>query len=219
MHKIDRDAVSTPTCLVNPNPERRYGHLRGKEREEIREALLEIQKHRCAYCERRTGSDSDAGHIEHFRKQADDPSLDMTWDNMFWSCNEPKTCGKRKDECSYDSGPMKRFDPDDLINPSIDDPDRFFLFVTDGTIRLREGLTDDDKRRASETLRIFMLADSVYLRKSREDAVRPYLNAIDSLTKVATPEVIQQYINSEKPRVKDAPFSAAIRQFFMSYCL
>jgi uncharacterized protein (TIGR02646 family) len=218
MHKIERNAVPTPDCLAEPAAERRYTELYGPEKQEIRTALHAIQKHRCAYCERRTGPEKDDGHIEHFRKQADNPGLDMTWANMFWSCNDEKTCGKSKDKCTRPNGPKAIFNCDDLINPCIDEPDEFFLFVTDGTIQLREGLSGDNERRAIETLRVFQLTESAFLRKSREDAVTPYVNAVVALLS-AGPELVSQYIQSERAHIDAAPFSAAIRQFFVSYSL
>lgn len=216
MRQIDRTAIAIPQCLATSPPERRYGHLSGHEKEEIRTALLAAQKHRCAYCERRTGDERDDGHIEHFRKQADNPNLDMMWANMVWSCNDEKTCGKHKDKCDRPGGLRASFNPDDLIDPLIDEPDEFLLFVTDGTIQLREELDANKARRANETLRVFQLADSAYLRKSREDAVKPYISAVTSLLSVG-PELVRQYVRSELANVEAAPFSAAIRSFFLSY--
>jgi uncharacterized protein (TIGR02646 family) len=216
MHKIDRTAVPIPTCLTTPAPGRSYSDLHGSETEQIRTALLQIQKHRCAYCERRTGAERDDGHIEHFRKQADKPELDLTWENLFWSCNDEKTCGKHKDKCTRTSGPKANFNSDDIANPGIDDPDIFFLFITDGTIQIRKGLSMEKERRAKETLRVFQLAESAYLRKAREDAVKPYVDAIVTLSTVG-PELVRRYVESQRAIVEDAPFSTAIRHCFMSY--
>lgn len=113
---------------------------------------------------------------------------------------------------------MRKFDPDDLIDPAIDDPDDYFVFVTDGTIRLKDDLSADQVKRANETLRVFHLDESAYLRKSREDAVKPYKNIMTLLITSTTPDVVHAYVQSEKSNVGNAPFSAAIRQFFMSYC-
>lgn len=216
MRKINRDAVATPLCLASGSG-RSYADLRGAEKNEIRVALLTVQGHRCAYCERRTGSGSDDGHIEHFRKQADHPDLDMTWTNMFWSCNDEKTCGKSKDKCERVSGPKARFNCDDLMNPDLHDPDEFFLFVTDGSVQMRPGLSEDKQLQAQETLRVFQLAESAYLRKAREDAVKPYVNIVASLLLMG-PAVVRQYVQAQKSTVDAAPFSVAIRQFFVNYC-
>jgi uncharacterized protein (TIGR02646 family) len=85
MHALDRNAVPIPACLVAPPAGWDYSDLRGNEREEIRTRLLELQTHRCAYCERRTGDERDDGHIEHFRNQVEHIRLRLSWANMFSS--------------------------------------------------------------------------------------------------------------------------------------
>src|SRR6516225_8488218 len=140
MHRLDRNTVSIPSCLASPPAGRCYDDLHGNEKEEIRSRLLDLQKHRCAYCERRTGEERDDGHIEHFRNQAGRPELSLAWTNIFWSCNDEKTCGKHKDKCNRMSGPRVVFDPNDLIDPCGDDPTDFLFFVVDGTVRARDGI-------------------------------------------------------------------------------
>jgi len=212
MHALDRNTVPIPPCLVAPPAGWDYSDLHGNEREEIRARLLELQKHRCAYCERRTGDERDDGHIEHFRNQGEHIHLRLAWANMFWSCNDEKTCGKHKDKCNRQSGPRAAFDPNHLIDPSQDDPNKFLLFVVDGTVRPRDGLNEADERRAKETLRVFQLADSAYLRKSREDAVRPYVGAIDSLLSAGA-DLVVQYVKNEVAKIDKAPFAATIRKY------
>jgi len=178
--------------------------------------LLKIQGERCAYCERRTLTDRNDGHIEHFRGQADHPNLDMEWANMFWACIDENTCGKHKDKCSSVSGPKKKYDPQHLLNPCVDDPDMFLLFVSDGTIKPRTDLDPAQKQRAEETLRVFCLTDSPLLRKSREDAIHPYIGALDALKK-AGPKYLKEYMQSEIKNLDEVPFATAIRHFFRDY--
>lgn len=214
MHKLDRNSVPVPPCLVAPDAGRRYTDLHGSEKNEIRETLLTMQKQRCAYCERRTGAERDDGHVEHFRKQAGNEALVLTWSNMYWSCQDEKTCGKHKDKCDRPagSGPQAVFDADELIDPCVHDPDAHLQFFTDGTVRPREGLDPPAARRASETVRVFQLADSPYLRKSREDAVQPYVLAVDSLL-AAGLEVLQRYLESVNTVIDDSPFCTVIQQY------
>ena len=212
VRKLDRTSVSKPACLVTPPA--LYADLYGPQKEEIRSLLLTMQGDRCAYCERRTGAEKNDGHIEHFRDQSEHNSLQLDWANMFWSCNDEKTCGKHKDKCKKPSGPLRRYDPDDVINPGSEDPEGFFLFVSDGTVRPRDGLAQHELHRVAETLRVFQLADSAFLRKSREDAVKPYVGAIDWLISVG-PEHVSEYILKELGNLA-APFSTAIKHFLES---
>jgi uncharacterized protein (TIGR02646 family) len=212
MHRLDRSAVPFPVCLIACPAERRYKTLHGNEKEEIRIRLLELQGNRCAYCERRTGHDRDDGHIEHFRSQVSHPDLDLAWTNMFWSCNDEKTCGKHKDKCDRHSGRLARFNPNDIIDPSEEDPNDFFLFVVDGTVRPHDGLDANNERRALETLRIFQLANSAYLQKSRQDALRPYLSVLPSLLSAGREHLVR-YIEGEIAEISSAPFATPIRQY------
>jgi hypothetical protein len=68
------------------------------------------------------------------------------------------------------------------------------------------------QRRAQETLRVFQLADSAYLRKSREDAVKPYVSAIDSLLSAGV-DLVVRFVQSEVGKIESAPFATAIRQY------
>lgn len=214
MHRLDRHCVPVPPCLIAPDPSRRYAHLHGPEKDEVRAALLEIQKLRCAYCERRTGAQRDDGHIEHFRQQAGHQSMDLTWSNLFWSCQDEKTCGKHKDKCDrpVGSGAQAMYDASDLIDPCHHDPSELLQFLPDGTVRLRDGMDATQEKMALETIRVFQLNTSPFLRKSREDAVRPYMLAINALL-AAGLEVVRRYLDSVQPHIDEAPFCTAIHQY------
>lgn len=214
MHMLDRNSVNCPACLVPPTNGRRYGGLHTPEKNEVRDRLLELQKERCAYCERRTGRGRKDGHIEHFRKQAGNHDLELAWNNLFWSCLDEGTCGKHKDKCDrpHGSGPQAAFDPAELLDPCRDDPEDFLSFISDGTVRPRDGVAADRTRRATVTLRVFQLDTSPYLRQSREDAVRPYIGAIDSLLPFGV-EVVKSYVNREILKIETAPFSTAIKHY------
>jgi uncharacterized protein (TIGR02646 family) len=214
MRRLDRMSVTDPPCLRSPVPESRYGQLKGHEKQEIRDALLQMQGHRCAYCERRTGFERDEGHIEHFCKQVDCPELQLTWSNMLWSCIDERSCGKHKDKCDrpVGSGPQASFSSDDLLNPCNEDPDEFLDFLADGTVRPRAGLTASDTRRAQESLRVFQLDASAFLRQSRKDAVSPYMTAIDVMLKHGD-KAVKDFVASARPVIEAGPFSAAIRHY------
>jgi len=217
VHKIDRARVPAPACLASPTVER-YDRLRGADKETIRKALFAIQGERCAYCERRTGTGDKDGHIEHFRNQANHTHLDLHWPNLFWSCNDTNTCGKHKDDCDIKNGTSTKaeFNPDDIIDPSIDDPDDYLVFVYDGEVKPRTKLTEPQLKKATETLRVFQLADSSFLRKSRADAVAPYVSHLDLLREIA-PDRIHAYAQSELGKTQHAPFYTVIRHFLSQF--
>ena len=177
---------------------------------------MRLQRNRCAYCERRTGDGRNDGHIEHFRKQAEHEDLTVSWDNLYWSCSDEKTCGKHKDKCTKESGRLAKFEPDELIDPGLDYPERFLLFVVDGTVVIRPELDDKSTRRAEETLRVFQLAESAYLKSLRADSIGPYYRAVESLMSFG-PDLIARYAQSQMADVERAPFSTAIRQYLEEF--
>ncbi len=215
MHFLDRDLVDVPACLVAPKG-RSFHSLDGKEKAQIRGALLALQKHRCAYCERRTGDHQlFDGHVEHFRDQSGHEHLTMDWGNLFWSCNDERTCGKHKDKCRGMEGPRRCFDPADLIDPAADDPELFLLFVSDGTVAPRGDLDEVGRRRANETIRVFQLNESAYLTRARQDALRPYVGMVSTLIALG-PERFREFIASELKNAAEAPFCTAINHFLAS---
>lgn len=216
MRKLDRAAVPVPKCLQNIPEGWNYKNLRAAHTAQIRSTLLRIQESCCAYCESRTGENPKDGHIEHFRNQSEHPDITLGWENLFWSCSDENSCGKYKDGCSKHAGPRSRFEPGNLIDPSVDDPDEFLQFLSDGTVRPRDRLDDAQELKARETLRVFNLDGSAYLRKSREDAVKPYINMFAYLQQKA-PDQLVAFIESERKNISSRPFSAAIRHFLRDY--
>lgn len=217
MHKLDRSSVQAPECLETARREgRSYKRLKTHEIREIRRLLIEMQHQRCAYCERRTDEHARyGGHIEHFRDQAGHGEHDLDWHNLFWSCLDERTCGKHKDKCRKHSGKLARFDCDDLIDPCVDDPEHYLVFVSNGTVRVRTGLTEDERSRATETIRVFQLEGPAHLRKFRQDAVRPYIVGVSSLMQYGA-AIVATYIESQMEHVSNAPFATAIKHFFES---
>lgn len=218
MHRLDRNSVTAPACITPHDAARQYSNLRGPQKTEIRTALLTMQQNRCAYCERRTGTGENDGHIEHFRRQVDCPDRTTDWRNLFWSCSDPNFCGKHKDTCDVvgSTGKCRPVNMDDIIDPSTDDPDHFLHFISDGSIQQRPNLTPDEQRRYVETLRVFQLADAPFLVDSRKDAVKPYIDALSDLLSCG-PETVRAYVARQLTRINHVPFETAIRHFLISY--
>jgi uncharacterized protein (TIGR02646 family) len=174
------------------------------DRQAIRATLEAMQGRRCAYCE----CSLDGQHIEHFRQRGRYPQGTFDWHNLFWSCERGKSCGKHKDGCGG-------YNHDDLIKPDVEDPEQFFLFVSNGSIALRPSLNAIEQHRAKETLRIFNLdAQWGSLRKMRETAVSGYLETIKDLQELSTVCSLQDinvYIADEFVYTQSLPFCTAIK--------
>jgi uncharacterized protein (TIGR02646 family) len=176
----------------------------------IWQELDSMQGKRCAYCEADIGN-SDK-HIEHFRQRSRFPQDTFRWDNLFGSCNRRHTCGKHKDRCGA-------YNPADLIKPDVDDPERFFVFVSDGTIAVRQGLSAQDQIRAKETLRVFNLdAQHGPLRRMRQQAAAGYIQTGEELREFASAFAEAEWLpllQAELAVIANLPFATAIKHVLL----
>lgn len=198
-----------PKCLANFQHGRDDWSVLGfTEKEEIRNALKSMQGERCAYCECQLSSGNQ--HIEHFRQRSCYPQGTFAWDNLFWSCCQNDSCGKHKDSLP------RTYDHRDLIKADVDNPERFFHFMSDGTISIRSGLSSADRRRAEETLRIFNLdPHHGRLRAMRRTAAAGYkdtgLAVAQLMDEGAAPSECLDFILEELSTTSGLPFCTAIR--------
>ena len=120
----------------------------------IVEELHSMQKELCAYCERKIKKEEKKYHVEHFRCRHHFPENQLEWNNLFLSCNDKKTCGTHKDRSK-----TEKYDVNDLIKPDIEtyNPEQYFTYISNGEIKVRLDLNNEDKRKANETIRVFNL--------------------------------------------------------------
>jgi uncharacterized protein (TIGR02646 family) len=125
----------------------------------------------CAYCEDLIRS-ANGKHVEHFRRKNKThgfPELTFTWNNLFLSCESPRHCGHYKDRPGGDS-----YNPDDLVKPDEDEPDKYLYFHSNGEVRPRVGIDSTAKYRAEETIRVFNLNEPA-LRGQRGKIISGFL--------------------------------------------
>ena len=206
MHKLQRR--NAPACLANHQHRRdNWSNVTPGEKAAIWTELEAMQGPRCGYCEADTSNGQK--HIEHFRQKALDPTVTFLWSNLFGSCNREDSCGKHKDNrCGA-------YTPADLIKPDVDDPECFFVFVSDGTIAVRHGLSVQDRHRATETLRIFNLdARHGPLRRMRQQAAAGYLQTGEELCALSAEYPLEEWqplLDSELAATVHLPFTTAIK--------
>lgn len=231
MHKLTR-GTAAPSCLqqlekalkktnngqkkgkaknVQP-PQNVWGALvTPAHKDEIWEKLKLMQGKYCAYCEMDISGERQQ-HIEHFRQQSRYPQGVFEWKNLFGSCKDEDSCGKHKDRCIYNDK--------DLLKPDEDDPEKYLLFVKDGTITPRHGLNEDEQRRAEVTLRVFNLKVP-RLSQQRKEIMSGYLETLEQIHKEisADPRLkgdYHQYLEGELEKAKDLPFATAIKHALTS---
>lgn len=207
MHKLVRGQA--PACLSKyRHGLQQWSDISPAEKNMLWIALSTMQGQRCAYCE--AAISDTRRHIEHFQQRSRAPALTFAWPNLFGSCNRQDSCGKYKDAIGH-------YDPADLIKPDVDDPEHFFLFVSDGTIAVRAGLNANERHRAQETLRILNLdAQHGVLRAKREQAIRGYLETGHTLRDMfnsgdCSRDDVRQLLDTELSASADLPFCSAIK--------
>lgn len=212
MRRMKRPAESTPACLTDPELTR-FSQLTGPEKQAIRDALLDLQQECCAYCERAIGRDRDDGHIEHLWRQKDYPELEVQWSNLFFSCMDPRTCGKSKDGRLVDmKDPVtRRATNEQVLAPDRVDVDHFLRFLDDGAVVVRDGLDADDAARAATTLELFNL-NSDTLVTGRRKAIGLLVSVLDSVAALG-PEITLTFAEQQRAKLAHAVHATAIRQF------
>lgn len=231
MHNLDRSSVPVPVCLAGYNFQTQtWDDLDRGCKRQVRLLLQRIQGLqiaddeaeyiiglRCAYCE---GPIRHGGHLEHFRRKNRHhpngfPELTFAWDNLFLACDSNSHCGHYKDRPSADA-----YDPDHLIKPDIHVPDDYLYFHSTGQVLVRNTrrhMTDEDRFRASETIRVFNL-DCSTLRGERTKALKRYrdtnLGILEFLMDECDAEEREGYIHDEIEATRWDPFATTIKHFF-----
>ncbi|MDD0977492.1 retron Ec78 anti-phage system effector HNH endonuclease PtuB [Pseudomonas fontis] len=205
MRKLERQEA--PGCLAHyQHGQQLWADVTPEHKAEIWAHLTMMQDVRCAYCE--SLIEPTARHIEHFVQKGRDARVTFRWSNLFGSCNVKGSCGGHKDSCG-------RYDPNVLIKPDTDDASDYWVFVSDGTIRVRANLTPLDQQRAEESLRIFNLhATGGKLRSMRRTSLMRYLETAEELAGLAaecTTDEWQELLAGELEAIASEPFSTAIR--------
>lgn len=136
-------------------------------RECLRTALLVEQKRQCFYCEKRIENNSHKVHIDHIKQRTHYPKLECKYSNMALSCNSEKHCGTYKDK-------QGRWEDDKFIrilseNQELEEkPSDLFCFVSNGDIKVKRSLSEDEKIRGQKSIEYLNLnnIDLVGMRKS-----------------------------------------------------
>lgn len=209
MHKLERPEA--PACLAHyQRGPQDWQRISSAEKREIWEQLEAMQGERCAYCE--ANLPEERRHIEHFRQRSRYPQGTFQWENLFGSCNKGDSCGRRKDKTAYRHG--------DILKPDVDDPDDYLQFLSDGRIVPRSDLTERQRHRAEETLRVFNLDhERGALRQMRHSAVQGYLGTVEDLQECAELDeaLYFEYLHEELKAIAGQPFETAIRHLLTAH--
>ncbi len=126
-------------------------NIRAISRQLRADILHKEQKSLCAYCEREIDADRENSNIDHFKTRNLFPEETLNYTNLLVSCNSRgKCCSSSKD--SQKSILKERKDYQNIVDPTLDNPDDFFDYITTGEI-----IAQDDNTKADFTIRLFNL--------------------------------------------------------------
>lgn len=93
--------------------------------------LLQEQNLLCAYCEKAIDDNSKNSNIDHFRLKAGHlfPEKTLDYHNLLVSCNTYDRCSSYKDKHI-----KNKSDYDNIINPTVENPDDYFDYLITGEI-------------------------------------------------------------------------------------
>lgn len=224
MHKLERADVNAPACLAEYDYQtQKWADFGGNCKKQLRFALFQMQGIpgitvenaaeyglRCAYCE---GGIYNEGHIEHFRRKNPKlgfPELTFEWSNFFLACRANTHCGHFKDRRS-----APPYNPDLLVKPDEHNPEHYLYFHSSGEVRAQANLNEEDKKRATETIRVFGL-DNKVLEGARARAVSGYrkIKAGDFEELVSwDPADINDYLQGEIEATRWHPYATTIKHY------
>jgi len=141
------------------------------------------------------------------------PQLTFEWSNLFLACGSHDHCGHYKDRPKAPA-----YNPDELIKPDEHNPDDYLYFHSSGEVRVRnrDGMTEADRRRGAETIRVFHL-DCGRLKGDRHKALKQYMDRNTGILEALMgfdENDRQDFIVEEIKATKHDPYWTTIRHFF-----
>lgn len=215
MRKLARGQA--PGCLSGYRHGRDNWNSTSKScRDDIRDELKAMQGLFCAYCESRLGGHNKR-HIEHFYERDKEPQMTFDWSNMFWSCNELDSCGNYKNAEAPTSTYLSKVCKPDIMNPTD-----YLLFVEDGSVVPKEGLSAADLEIAKNTIQVFNLNASSKLVGKRREAARVELPLAETYYQTASEfagkedlemeQLLEDERNSNFARIENTEHSTVLLQ-------
>lgn len=188
------------TCLNNNQKPsdtiaHRYNHS------DIKTALEEETHGKCAYCESKI-KHIEFGDIEHIlpKKKTARPDLYVEWNNLTLAC---EVCNRTNKKDYYNTQIP-------LINPYIDDPDDFFLFI--GTIISAK--CNNLRGFTTESTLDLNRSDLVVRRNERLQSVNKLLFSWSQASDPSIKNVLENELRKEC--APDKEYSAFVKHFLVS---
>ena len=130
----------------------------------LREALIKEQGKICCYCMRRIYNNS--AHIEHFFPQESFRDMDLTYENMFASCNGEATIILDDEHCGHRKNNWFR---DDMLSPTDAEVEKVFKYSANGKI---SAVRNRPSSNVAQDMIHNLGLDSFHLERDRKQAIQ-----------------------------------------------
>ena len=161
MIRIDRIAPA-PSVLSTSSAEHRYSHG------DVVLALLQMQHHKCCYCELHIAETGSGKQVEHFRPRDQFDDLWYDWNNLLLACADCNNAKLNKFPMADDGEPLL-LDPSD---PTADPEDHIEFVVrrshTTNGLPIGLAIPRDQSQRGEESIRVLRLSGEHHIRRRRE---------------------------------------------------
>ncbi len=136
---------SNTNKIAKEAAEKKYQH------KDIKNALISVFHHKCAYCESNIGA-VDFGDIEHFAPKSIYPELCFEWDNLLLACSKCNNKPHKGVQFPLDAQGQPL-----LINPAREAPNEFLRFIYNPQSKIAEVEAINNNPKGVETIKIFGL--------------------------------------------------------------
>ena len=168
----------------------------------IREALLQMTNHKCAYSEAPLNKNGTYMEVEHFRCKEKYPDKVVEWGNLLPVC---KTCNATKGEWDVEKD-------GDIVNPLVDNP-QDYLFV-----KAFRYYAKNDNKKGEDTITVLNLNNTDQFTKPRFEIYSRIIDTLrDNVEKLCsddTPRKQKNTLNRIKQCLNEAfpqyPYSAVL---------
>ena len=154
------DQIKESTFRGKPKPQKIINQDK-EDRQDLLNALKNMQNHRCAYCEMLLENEFSVDHFHPRTYNRGSNRKDFDWHNLFLSCTSQYNCNLYKDKKQASN----IFKPDD---PNLQDLEHYFIYTPEGRILPSGKLDAKLKERAAETIKTLGLNSSLLMHKRRE---------------------------------------------------
>ena len=167
MKRIVKSAA--PACLSNARQKGwNWGEFVNKDHEgylQCRELASSDQKNMCGYTEMPLGGKGLQLHLDHYKKKSIYPALTFEWENLVFAVKDNRFGADFKDKVVDGKNAATVYAS--ILNPVLDEAQDCFYYDTGGRVYPIKSMTEGQRNKAQETIRVFNLNETELVSRRR----------------------------------------------------